>query len=129
MLDQIPASLQYLLDDETRAYAFLATIMPDGEPQLTPVWFNVEDGAIAINTAQGRVKDKNLRRNPQLALVIIDLNKPLEYIQIRGQAVGRTEKGAVEHIHTLAKKYTGADWKIPVGQVRVKYRIEPHSIS
>ncbi len=129
MLDQVPESLQYLLEDETRAYAFLATIMKDGSPQLTPIWFNVEENNITINSAKGRVKDKNLRRNPKISLVIIDMQKPLEYIQIRGEISEITEDGALEHISTLAQKYQGGNWNTPEGQVRVKYTVRPISIS
>ena len=128
MLSQIPDNLKYLLEDKTRAYAFLPTIMPDGSPQITPIWFNVEDGKIVFNSAKGRTKVRNLRRNPKMAMVIIDLEKPLDYIQIRGEIAEISEEGAVEHISILAQKYQGKNWDVPKGQVRIKYLVRPTSI-
>jgi len=129
MLSQVADDLKYLLEDKTRAYAFLSTIMPDGSPQLTPIWFNVEDGNIAFNSAKGRIKDKNLRRNPKMAMVIMDLEKPVDYIQIRGEIADISEEGAVEHIRNLAQKYMGRNWNFPEDQIRVKYSVRPSSIS
>lgn len=129
MLSKISEELKYLLDDKTRAYAFLSTIMRDGSPQLTPIWFNLENGNVVFNSAKGRTKDKNLRRNPKMALVIMDLDKPLDYIQIRGEIAEISEEGALEHINTLAQKYQGKNWDTPTGQIRVKYIVRPTSIS
>ena len=129
MLSQVPDDLKYLLADDTRAYAFLSTIMADGSPQVTPIWFNVEEGKIVINSAKGRTKDKNLRRNPKMAMVIMDLDKPLEYIQIRGEIIDISEEGAREHISTMGQKYQGKNWDPPKDQIRVKYIVRPISIS
>ncbi len=125
----IPESHQDLLADETRALAFLATVMPDGSPQVTPVWFNVEEGELWINSARGRVKDRNMRARPHVALCISDPNDPYRYLQIRGRVVEITEEGAEEHIHRLSRKYTGQDWNIPPGEVRVRYRIAIDHVS
>jgi PPOX class probable F420-dependent enzyme len=127
--DLTPTDLQHLLEDQTRAYAFLSTLMKNGSPQLTPIWFNVEDGMLTINSVKGRVKDQNLRRDPRLAIAIMDLSKPLEYIQVRGRVAEITEAGGEEHIHALAQKYQGKNWNIPEGQIRVKYRIQVEAIS
>jgi PPOX class probable F420-dependent enzyme len=127
--DLTPTDLQHLLEDQTRAYAFLSTLMKNGSPQLTPIWFNVEDGMLTINSVKGRVKDQNLRRDPRLAIVIMDFSKPLEYIQVRGRVADITEEGGEEHIHALAQKYQGKNWNIPDGQIRVKYRIQVEAIS
>ncbi len=121
---QIPSTHLDLLQDETRALATLATLMPDGSPQVTPVWFNVEDGDLWINSAKGRVKDRNMRARPQVALCILDPHDPYRYLQIRGRVTEITEADAVEHIHRLAHKYAGRDWEIPAGVVRVRYRIQ-----
>lgn len=106
-LKVIPDSHIDLLSDNVRAYAYLATLMKDGSPQLTPVWFNTKDDNILINTKIGRVKDRNMRRRPRIALVIQDPEDPSRYIQIRGEVVDITEEGARQHIEFLAGKYTG----------------------
>ncbi len=123
MKAQIPSTHLDLLQDGTRALAVLATLMPDGSPQVTPVWFNVEGDDLWLNSAKGRVKDRNMRARPQVALCILDPRDPYRYLQLRGRVAEITEEGAVEHIHRLARKYTGQDWDIPPGEVRVRYRI------
>ena len=125
MLDKIPHEYHDLLKDETKAFAFLGTVMPDGSPQVTPVWFNVDDEHILINSAKGRVKDKNMRARPQVALTLMDPRKPYRYVQVRGRVVDVTEEGGAEHIHALSRKYHGRDYTIPEGMVRVTYRILP----
>jgi len=127
----IPESYLDLIKDETKAFASLATIMKDGSPQLTPIWFNTDRPHILINSARGRVKDRNMRRNPRVALVITDPNDPYRYIQIRGKVVEITSQGAREHIDRLSKKYTGKD-KYTFGsadEIRVTYAILPESVS
>lgn len=124
----IPENFSDLLADETQAYAFLATIMPDGSPQVTPVWFDIEDEVIRINTARGRVKDRNMTARPSVALSIMDLDKPFRYIQLRGEVIDSTEEGARAHIDKLAKKYRGTDtYEWYEGETRVMYRIQVNS--
>jgi PPOX class probable F420-dependent enzyme len=126
----IPDSYQDLLKDETRAYAYLATVMPDGTPQLTPLWFNVEGDHILINSAKGRVKDKNMRARPTVAILIADLQNPFyRWMQIRGRVVEITEKGAADHINTLSLKYDNKPWTVQAGQTRVTYKILPEKVS
>jgi PPOX class probable F420-dependent enzyme len=127
---EIPQQFQYLLKDETKAFAILATVMPDGAPQETVVWFNWDGKNILLNSAQGRQKDRNMRRNPGVALIIIDFTNPYRYIEIRGKVTEVTEKGAVEHANALNQKYTGSN-KYPVspGEVRCMYRIEPEHVT
>src|SRR5690606_2111336 len=74
-----------LLKDDTRAFLFLATTMPDGSPQVTPIWFNTDGEHILINTNEGRVKDRNMKARPKVAMVIQDPSTPYRYIQIRGE--------------------------------------------
>lgn len=125
----IPQEFEDLLADETQAFAGLATVMPDGTPQVTPVWFDTEGDVIRMNTARGRVKEKNLRARPYAALMIVDPDDPYRYIQIRGP-LEETEIGARDHIDTLAGKYTGeADFKGYSGETRVMYRLTPESVS
>lgn len=127
----IPDSHLDLIKDETRAFASLATLMNDGSPQNTPIWFNTDGTHILINSAEGRVKDRNMRRNPRVAVVITDPKDPYRYIQIRGKVVEITTKGAREHIDRLSKKYTGRDIYTsgPADEIRVTYKILPESIS
>ena len=106
-MENITKELRYLLNDETRAFAFLATTMPDGSPQVTPVWFNTDGKNILINTAKGRIKDVNMRVRPQVAIAIPDPNNPYRYLQIRGRVVDIIEDGADTHFDEVAIAYTG----------------------
>jgi PPOX class probable F420-dependent enzyme len=111
------------------AFANVATVLKDGSPQVTPVWFDYTNGKIRINTARGRVKARTLKEGARVALAIMDPENPYRYIQIRGRVLSGTEKGADAHIDSLAKKYLGKD-KYPYsqpGDVRVMYEIEPTS--
>jgi PPOX class probable F420-dependent enzyme len=129
-MSNIPASHQDLLKDETRAYAYLATVMSDGTPQLTPLWFNVEGEHILINSAKGRIKDKNMRARPNIAILITDPKNPYyRFMQIRGRVVEITEKDAASHINTLSLKYDEKPWTIEAGQTRVIYKILPEKVS
>ena len=112
------------------AFASLVTLMPDGSPQVTPVWCDLQDGLIVINTAKGRLKDRNMRRDPRVALAVSDPGNPYRYIQIRGRVAEVTENGADAHINRMAKKYLGVD-TYPYRQadeVRVMYRIRPERV-
>lgn len=125
MAVQIPESHRDLFDKQ--AFADLATLMPDGSPQVTPVWVDYDGKYVIVNTARGRQKDKNLRRDGRAALAIADPQNPYRYLQIRGRVAEVTEKGADEHIDKMAKKYLGKD-TYPFrqkGEVRVRYIIEP----
>lgn len=109
-----------------RAFASLATLMPDGSPQVTPVWVDIEGDMVIFNSAKGRQKDKNVRRDPRVSLALIDPENPYRYLEIRGRVAEITEQGADAHIDKLAKKYLGVD-KYPyrqAGEVRVIYKIQ-----
>jgi PPOX class probable F420-dependent enzyme len=126
----IPEKYLDLLQQKT-AFANLATLMPDGSPQVTPVWFDYQDGVIRVNTAKGRVKARNMREGAPVALAIMDPDNAYRYIQIRGRVRRVSEQGADAHIDKLAKKYLGKD-KYPFaqpGEVRATYEIEPISAS
>jgi PPOX class probable F420-dependent enzyme len=112
------------------AFANLVTLMPDGSPQVTPVWVDLQDGAVVVNTAKGRLKDRNMRRDPRVALAISDPANPYRYIQIRGRVVETTEQGADAHIDKMTKKYMNKD-KYPFrqpGEVRVLFKIRPERV-
>jgi PPOX class probable F420-dependent enzyme len=126
---EIPAAYLDLLQQKT-TFANLATIMPDGTPQVTPVWFDYSNGKIRVNSAKGRVKVRNMREGAPVALSILDPENPYRYIQIRGRVGRVTEDGASAHIDFLAKKYLGKD-KYPFsqpGEVRVMFEIEPAAV-
>lgn len=109
-----------------RAFASLGTLMPDGSPQVTPVWCDIEGDLVIVNTAKGRQKDRNMRRDPRVALAIIDPENPYRYLEIRGRIVEITENGAAEHIDKMAKKYLDKE-KYPFaqpGEKRVIYKID-----
>jgi PPOX class probable F420-dependent enzyme len=127
------ANLDNYLDllEQKKAFAGLATVMPDGTPQVTPVWFDYHGGRVRVNTAKGRVKARNLKPGAAVALSIMDPDNPYRYLQIRGRVASATETGADAHIDSLAKKYLGKDqypFRQP-GEVRVMYEIEPVSVS
>jgi PPOX class probable F420-dependent enzyme len=110
-----------------KAFANLGTLMPDGSPQVTPVWVDYDGKHVLVNSAEGRRKDKNLRRDGRVAMSIMDPDNPYRYLQIRGKVTEITSQGAAQHIDKMAKKYLGKD-KYPYaqpGEVRVLYKIEP----
>lgn len=128
-MKSVPAHLHDLLADDTRAIAFLATLMPDGSPQLTPVWFNTEGEYLLVNSAKGRVKDKNMRARPRVAVSIMAMNDMYRYVQLRGEVVEIDEEGGADHIHALSQKYRGQMYQIPEGEIRVIYKIMLDDVS
>lgn len=128
--NELPTGYDDLLQTK-KAFAHFATLMADGTPQVTPVWFDVEGGKVRVNSAKGRVKDRNVRANPAVALSIIDPDNPYRHVVIRGRVARIVEEGADAHIDSLAKKYLGQDtypFRRP-GEVRVIYEIEPVSVT
>jgi len=119
----IPEAFAGLFSDNTKAFCYLGTSMPDGAPQVTPVWFGWDGKHVLINTAKGRTKDRNMRKNPNVALLIADPENAYRYVQIGGRVVEITEEGADAHIRFLAQKYTRQPWKGTDGEVRVIFKI------
>jgi len=129
MSEVIPQN--YLDLFQKKAFANLAPLMPDGRPQVTPVWCDFDGTHVIVNSAKGRRKDRNMRRDPRVALSIMDPDNPYRYLEIRGRVVEITEQGADGHINKMAKKYLSLDqypYRQP-GEVRVMYRIEPEHTS
>jgi PPOX class probable F420-dependent enzyme len=124
----IPTSHKRLL--EQPVLAMLGTIMPDGRPQVNPVWCDYDGVFVRINSAIGRQKDKNLRRRKYATLLLVDPQDPYFWIEIRGCVAEITTTGADAHIDSLAKKYMGKDKysNRREGEVRVMYKIEPERI-
>lgn len=112
-------------------FAHVATLMPDGSPQSTPVWIDVEDDLVIFNTAEGRQKVRNLDRDGRVAISISDAANPYRYIQIRGRVVEKTRDGADAHIDKMAKKYMDVDTYPYRGatQQRVIYKIRPEKVA
>ena len=128
MPDLIPAEFRDLFDRPV--LASVATVMPDGRPQVTPVWCDYDGTHVLLNTAKGRQKDANIRRDPRIALSILDPENPYRYLEIRGRVVEITEQGADAHIDKLAKKYLGLDKhpRKPPGEVRIILKVLPERV-
>lgn len=124
----MPASIpeKYLDLLQKKSFASFTTLMPDGSPQTTPVWIDFQNGELWVNSALGRQKDKNVRRDPRVAVTIIDPDNPYRYVEVRGRVKSIAQEGADAHIDAMAKKYMGQD-KYPFrqpGEQRVLYKIE-----
>jgi PPOX class probable F420-dependent enzyme len=105
MRSKLPSAARELLDGKN--FGFLATLMADGSPQVTPVWVDREDDTVIVNTVRGRTKQRNMSRDSRVALAIVDWKRPYSWAQIRGRVVEQTDKNARRHIDKLAKKYLG----------------------
>ena len=131
MAEPVPEKYRDLLDFNKKTFASLATIMSDGSPHVTPVWCDYDGTHVLVNTAKGRRKDQDMRRDPRVALALIDPDNPYRYLEVRGRVSELTEEGADAHIDKMAKKYLGVD-KYPyrqAGEVRVLYKILPERFS
>ncbi|MEM7437554.1 MAG: PPOX class F420-dependent oxidoreductase [Myxococcota bacterium] len=127
-MKEIPETHADILDKP--AFAHLSTIMADGSPHTAPVWIDTDGGHIVVNSAEGRLKDRNIRRDPRVSLSLTDPDNPYRSLAIRGKVTKITTEGADGHIDKLAKKYMGVD-EYPyrsATEVRVMYYIEPERI-
>jgi PPOX class probable F420-dependent enzyme len=126
--NQITEPMAKLL--EGRNFAFVATLMKDGWPQITPTWVDLENGKILVNTAEGRLKQKNISRDDRTAISVTDQNNPYHMVTVRGRVVEQTTEGADEHIDKLARKYLGVD-KYPLrspNEKRIILKIKPERV-
>jgi PPOX class probable F420-dependent enzyme len=121
----LPQEFLDLLNEQSKALLYLATLMPDGSPQVTPVWFDSDGEYILINTNEGRAKDRNMKARPNVAMTIQDPNDTYRYLGIRGEVVGYTRKGADEHINRLSLKYDDKPWIRKENQRRITFKIKP----
>lgn len=124
-----PDTLQLFRD---KNLVYVATLMPDGSPQITPTWVDIDEytNTILVNTAKGRVKQKNLLRDPRIAVAVVDQNNPYNVATIRGRVIEQTTEGADAHTDKLAKKYLGVD-KYPMrsaSEERVILKIKPERV-
>jgi PPOX class probable F420-dependent enzyme len=110
---------------------YVATMMPDGSPQLTQTWVDTDGEHVLINSVQGFLKVRNIERDPRVAVAVSDPDNPRRYFQVRGRVVDVTTHGAAEHIEKLSQKYLGTPypWFGGRDQVRVIITIEPEKIS
>jgi PPOX class probable F420-dependent enzyme len=129
-MNEITKPIAKLLDEKN--FAFFATLMRDGSPQITPVWIDWENNTntILINTAEGRLKQENISRDPRVAISLANHNNPYEMVTIRGKVIEQISEGANEHADKLAKKYLGLD-KYPFhspNEKRIVLKIKPEKI-
>jgi PPOX class probable F420-dependent enzyme len=124
---RIPQKFNALLSSKSLAH--IATIMTDGSPQVTPVWFDYDGEYIRINTAVGRLKDRNVRRDPRVAVSITDIDEPETALCVRGTVIEITEDPDLIHMNALTRKYRGDEWQRVPGQVRVVYKIRADTIA
>ncbi|MEX0782957.1 MAG: PPOX class F420-dependent oxidoreductase [Dehalococcoidia bacterium] len=129
MTSSIPESHRDILKGKN--FAHIATTMPDGSPQSTPVWIDLEGDTILFNTAEGRQKTRNLDRDGRVAISVVDAGNPYRYIQVRGKVTERTTEGADAHIDKLAKKYMGVDSypRRRASETRVIYKVQPEHVN
>lgn len=120
-----PKDFLDLLNETSQALLYLATLMPDGSPQVTPVWFSIDGDHILINTNEGRAKDRNMKARPRVAMTIQDPDDPYRYLGIRGEVVSHTTEGADEHINKLSIRYDSKPWTYRKEQRRIIFRIKP----
>jgi PPOX class probable F420-dependent enzyme len=119
---------------EGKNFAFLATLMKDGSPQVTPTWVDIDknNNTILVNTAKGRIKHRNISRDPRVAVSVIDFSNPYDMVTVRGKVIDQINgKDADEHIDKLSKKYLDKE-KYPrrrAGEERVMLRIKPELVA
>ena len=127
----VPEKFEDLLEWDTKAYAHVATVGPNGEPQNNPVWFDTQDGKILFSQTTTRQKLKNVAREPRVALSILDPENPYRYLEIRGKVVEVQPDPDKAFIDRMAQKYLGEErypWNRP-GEERVIVVVEPEHTS
>ncbi len=125
----LPDAVRRLLEEPN--FASLATLMPDGSPQVTPMWIDTDGEYVYVNTAEGRQKPRNFSHDPRVAIAVTDRGNGYRHATIRGRVVDVTTDGADAHIDKLAKKYLGQDrypFRQP-GEQRVLVKIAPERVN
>jgi PPOX class probable F420-dependent enzyme len=120
-----PEKFLDLFDKDKKVFLYLATVNAKGMPQVTPVWFDTDGDHILVNTNEGRLKDRNMKERPDIAMTIQDPDDPYRYLGIRGKVISHTTEGADEHINKLSLRYYGRPWTYREGQKRIIYKIQP----
>jgi hypothetical protein len=122
MSAKIPENFMDLF--QKKAFGSLSTLMPDGSPQTNPVWVDYDNGELWVNTAVGRLKDRNMKRDPRVSVALIDPDNPYRFLEIRGKVREVTQEGATQHIDKMANKYPFAQ----PGEERVLFKIKPEHV-
>lgn len=122
-----PVEFHDLIKPETKAFLFLATVNSKGIPQVTPIWLDTDGEHILVNTNEGRIKDRNMKKNENVAMVIQDPKDPYRYLGMQGKVISHTTEGADEHINMLSMRYYGKPWTYRQGQKRIIFKIQPTS--
>ena len=127
-MERIPDDLLYLFEEKTIAH--VATVMPDGGPQVTPVWIDYDEDAnrLLVNTERGRRKERNVRDEPRVAVSMTPPDDPYDMVTVRGRVRDITTDGARDHIDELSRRYVGSDYSNPIETERVILSIEPEHI-
>jgi PPOX class probable F420-dependent enzyme len=128
-MTELPAAYRDLFERET--FAAFATVMPDGTPQVTPVWIDYDGEHVLVNTARGRQKERNVQANPAVGVMVLDPGDPYRYVSVRGEVVAVTEDGAVEHANELARRYMDVEQYPNLGEEqgpRVKLVVRPDRV-
>ncbi len=112
---------------EGKNFAYVATVMPDGSPHISPVWIDRDEDMLLINTVPGRVKQRNVSRDPRVAISMIQEKSPYRHLFIRGRVIEQTKEGALDHINRLARKYLGKEYPWN-DRNRIILRIKPESV-
>ncbi len=112
---------------EGKNFAYLATSMPDGSPHVSPVWIDRDGNMLLVNTVPGRTKQKNISRDPRVAICMTQEKNPYRHLFIRGKVIEQTQDGALDHINRMARKYLGKDYPWN-DRNRIILRIEPKSV-
>lgn len=131
MTNPTPATIpeKYIDLLERPLFAMLATTLPNGTPQVTPIWFHYEDGYVYFNSAKGRLKDRAIRANPYVAIAVLDPENGYRYLQLRGPVVEMDEEQGRAHINYLSKRYTGNEnYPGPAEEIRVRYKLVPERV-
>ena len=127
-MSEIPPEFRDLF--EKRSFAFVATLLPDGAPHVTPTWVDFDGEHVLVNVVADSRKDRNVRKDPRITLAIADPENPYRYLSVRGEVVERREEGAREHLDELAERYTGeAEYPGPDGQDRVVLVVRPDAVN
>jgi PPOX class probable F420-dependent enzyme len=126
---EIPDDAKHLFEGVN--FAHVATVNPDGSPQVSPVWVGLEEDKVVFNTARGRVKPKNLERDPRVAVSVFNHENPYESILIQGRVTETEDDADLAHINSLSKRYIGQDEYpfLQEGEQRMILRIEPEKVA
>ncbi|WP_246989518.1 PPOX class F420-dependent oxidoreductase [Halorientalis marina] len=130
MTEEVSIPEEYSDLFESRSFAFVSTLLPDGAPHVTPTWVDRENDHVLVNTVLDNRKDRNVQHDPRVALAVVDPENPYRYLSVRGEVIERRTDGAREHLDRLAERYTGEPrYPGPSGQQRVVHVVRPDHVT